>query len=458
MASNSIPLQDLQSLQVMEAGPSNPFNDNHQPDPFVVGDSSDADSEPNGSIYDDASSTISRTSTAEYDQECFTTFQHKATQLILEILPGHSSSDVHIERMKGGAFNRIIGITLSSPKPTRSVIGKLRSMLCGPPRGKPKAGKLKHYILRIPRDPTHDVLHQVTTLLYLQKKLAYPTPKVIQCDSTTNNALGRPYMLQERLPGQSLTYLWPSLNQDQRKSAARCIAEVVKDLHKLTSKTPGILSARNTSYDLKQNLLRVVPHPIPSTATDLNAKLAHPQTTRQLLHELCQRQRVATQASGLAGQDHIWDGFARIVDDMHSVGLIPDKDVFHFYHADLYSRNLLFAIQSPTTVRLTGIVDWDSASFAPRFMSTRAPFFLWSEDDADENEEGDAVVEPEDTGKAELKRVFEDVVGKSFCQESYRQEFVLARRMWYFLVNGLRSGGDMFLAEEVREGWVDMYP
>jgi aminoglycoside phosphotransferase (APT) family kinase protein len=145
-----------------------------------------------------------------------------------------------------------------------------------------------------------------------------------------------------------------------------------------------------------------------------------------------------------------------MTEDLYARGLIPDKDAFHFYHADMQLRNLLFAIESPTTIRLTGILDWDSALFAPNFMSTRAPFFLWSEDDADENEEGDAVVEPEDKEKGELKRIFEHVVGRDFHQESYRQEYVLARRMWYFLVNGLRNGGDVFLAEEVLELWGEM--
>jgi hypothetical protein len=263
-------------------------------------------------------------------------------------------------------------------------------------------------------------------------------------------------MLQERLPGSILTTLWPSLNQDQRKSAATCIAEVVRDMQDLTSKTAGILSARNTSYDLKQNLLRIEPIPIPPTNINMNTPLAKPQTTCALLLELCQRQRDHTRAEGLANLEYIWDGFVQMTEDLYARGLIPDKDVFHFYHADMQSRNLLFAIESPTTIRLTGILDWDYALFAPKFMSMCAPFFLWSEDDADENEEGDAVVELEDKEKGELKRIFEHVVGRDFHQESYRQEYVLARRMWYFLVNGLRNGGDVFLAEEVLELWGKM--
>ncbi|KAF2831725.1 hypothetical protein CC86DRAFT_402230 [Ophiobolus disseminans] len=431
MATNDIPLQTLQSTKVIEVGSPNPFDDINQQDPFVLGDSSEADSGREESIYDDASSTISKTSTIEYDQECFTSFQHKAIQLILDLFPGHSASDIHIERMKGGSFNRIIGITLSSPKPYRSTFSRLHSMICGSSRGKPKTGKLKHYILRIPRDLTHSLLHQVKTLNYLEKKLAHPTSKIVRHDSTTNNALGCAYILQERLPGQPL---------------------------KITNKTGGILSARNTRYELKQSILRIEPHPVPQTNMDINAKLALPQTTRSLLVELCQRQRQYLETSGLTTVYHIWDGFSCMTEDLHLLGFTPDPDAFHFFHADLYSRNLLFTIQSPTSVRLTGILNWDSASFAPKFMSTRAPFFLWSDEDADENEEGDATLEPEDARMRALKRVFEGTVGEKFYKESYKKEAMLARRMWYFLTHGIRNGGDIFLAEEVLEECSAMYP
>jgi len=265
-------------------------------------------------------------------------------------------------------------------------------------------------------------------------------------------------MLLERLPGQTLEALWPTLNQEQRKSAVKCITEVLRDLQKITNKTAGILSARNTNYDIKQNLLRVEPIPISAANVSMNTPLAKPQTTRALLLELCQRQQDDTRSRGLQGYDHVWDGFVKITGDLFSLGLIPDKDPFHFYHADLQSRNLLFTIQSPAVVRLTGILDWDSAIFAPKFMSTRAPFFLWSKDDADDNEEDNALLEPEHAEKAELKRTFEQEVGEAFCKESYRKEYVLARRMWYFMGNGLGNDGDVPLAEKVLGLWSGLYP
>jgi hypothetical protein len=152
MVLSNIPLQVLSFPETTP--PSNPFDDEHRQDPFVVADSSDDECG-----CDDASSTISRSSTVlksstiEYDQECFSSFQHKATQLAFDIFPGHDASCIHVERMAGGVFNRIIGITISTPQaiPSPAIMRKYRRMPCGNARSKPKFRKSDHYILRVPR-------------------------------------------------------------------------------------------------------------------------------------------------------------------------------------------------------------------------------------------------------------------------------------------------------------------
>jgi hypothetical protein len=118
----------------------------------------------------------------------------------------------------------------------------------------------------------------------------------------------------------------------------------------------------------------------------------------------------------------------------------------------------MFTTPSPSTVCLTGILDWDSALFAPKFMSTRAPFFLWTDEGVDELEEGDALLESSDAEVRDYKRVFETVVGEKFCEAAYRPEYIFARRLWRFLVGGIRSGGDAFLAEMLVKEWEESYP
>jgi hypothetical protein len=408
---------------------------------------------------DDASSTVSSTSTVEYNQESFSSFQAKVTTLILHLFPSHTERAITLERTKAGAHTRIIGIALSEPQsrlPWYSV-ENMRAQLSACVRGRTqRPSKPKTYILRIPRSTAHNLHHQVATLTYLKHNFAFPVPSIVRFDSSADNALGRPYMLQRRLAGHPLAQLWRTLNQAQRKCAARYIAEVVRDMAKLTSRCGGIISARNTTHDLTTGFLRVEPVPVgpDSDVTEIYAaRLAAPQTRREFLLELIERQRCYARDRGNPTFEHVWDGFVDMTNKLADAGLIPDTDAFHLVHGDLQSRNLLFAVTSPVTVRLTGILDWDSVLFAPRFVGMCAPSFLWSGDDADELGEDDARVEPTGAEKAELKRVFDDVVGEAFYRESYRREYVLARRMFYFLVKGIRSGGDVFSCEEVLEKW-----
>jgi hypothetical protein len=226
---------------------------------FEIGDGEDSD---NGA------SIISETSTIEYDQEPYETYQQKTAQLMLDHFPGYRTEDVKIERMEGGGYNRVIGVTLhkSEPKHPWYTPQGIRKMLqpCLTGRQPKRSAPLKKFILRIPRSPTQGMYHQVTTLTYFSHiKFPYPVPKVIVCNSTAENALGQAYMLQERLPGQPLSSLYSELNQAQRLSASRAISAIILAMANVTNRCPGIISVRNTTYDLKRNEVRVESVPIP---------------------------------------------------------------------------------------------------------------------------------------------------------------------------------------------------
>jgi aminoglycoside phosphotransferase (APT) family kinase protein len=412
---------------------------------------------------DDGSSMISETSTIEYDQECYSTFEHKVRQLAADFSPNYTTDCIELERIQGGAFNRIIGVKVSKPQSkypwysTKNISTVLFACVYGKKiRVSPKP---KDFILRIPRDTLHNLYYRTATLAYLERKLPYPVPKPVAYDSSANNALGQAYMLQKRLPGQPLSALWPTLTPEQRTSAAKCIAELVCDLHKVQNPCAGIISPRNTPFDLEHDLLKLEPIPMPGTlATGPSYPthpLATPQTTRDLLLSLVSRQRAHAEDTDNLVFESIWRRFTAMIHKLHALKLLPDTEGFYLYHPDLQARNLLFTTPTPSTVCLTGILDWNTAVFAPRFVSTRAPFFLWTESDA---EEWDAVPEPEDADMKTYKRVFESVVGAQFVKDAYRAEYVLARGMWRFLVGGVKSGSEMFAAEEVLEKWEEMYP
>ena len=113
-----------------------------------------------------------QSSTVEYSQESFETYQHKVSQLCHDIGYGEPSK---IERMKGGSFNRIIGLEFATPEVTK-------------------------YVLRIPRNGTEfdvaeDIKDQVATLSYVSQFL--PVPSIAAFDPTQNNALASAYVLQK---------------------------------------------------------------------------------------------------------------------------------------------------------------------------------------------------------------------------------------------------------------------
>lgn len=261
--------------------------------------------------------------------------------------------------MKGGAYNRVIGITLSETGhglPWYST-ARLRKLFSACVRGKSgQEAKAKHYVLRIPRRSVHDLSYQSVTLPYLKDKLPYPTPKCVAYNSGANNPLDEAYMLQERLPGMPLNDLWPNLNHEQRKSAARCVAEVVRDLCKVKNICAGVISLRNTAHDLETNHIKIESITIPKrnqpiTASDIfQTWVATPQTTGTFLLSTLARQRASLEQLDIPRFPAIWTGITKIVNKLYADGLLPDRDPFFLHHGDLYPRNLLFTTSTLTTV------------------------------------------------------------------------------------------------------------
>jgi hypothetical protein len=238
------------------------------------------------------------------------------------------------------------------------------------------------------------------------------------------------------------------LNQAQRLSATRAISNIVLDIRKIKNKCPGLISIRNTTYDLKRDLVSTETVPIPRTRpnthpTSVGDSLSDPQSTRDFLLDLCARQRVHAGVTKLPPCNDLWDKIIKVIEKLHSLGLISNSSPFHLYHGDFHLYNLLASVTSESTVEIMGIMDWDLAFFAPAFLSTRAPNFLWSGGD------GDALIGPQDAELLEVRCTFESVVGDSFLKEANCPGLILARRLFHILLDGFENGGDIFLAEEI---------
>jgi hypothetical protein len=60
-------------------------------------------------------------STICYEHESFEAFKHKVTEVVAASL-SCDKSVIHTERMKGGAFNCVVGVTVRAPKTKRSCL------------------------------------------------------------------------------------------------------------------------------------------------------------------------------------------------------------------------------------------------------------------------------------------------------------------------------------------------
>ena len=100
-----------------------------------------------------------------------------------------SGEDPLIDRLHGGDFNRITAITL-------------------PPSTNERTREL---ILRVPRWGQNSLKRTVGTIDYVCRNSSIPVATTIAKDFSSENPLGKPYLLQQRLQGSDLETLWDDL-------------------------------------------------------------------------------------------------------------------------------------------------------------------------------------------------------------------------------------------------------
>lgn len=72
---------------------------------------------PSPSSDDDGASD---TSTLVYSQQAFETYQHCVEEIVQKTWPGLEKEQIAVERMHGGSYNRITGISFNAPESKRS--------------------------------------------------------------------------------------------------------------------------------------------------------------------------------------------------------------------------------------------------------------------------------------------------------------------------------------------------
>lgn len=200
----------------------------------------------------------SRTSTLKYSQEPFDRYQTRVKELCHILWPAESREAIParrvsnatkhrilnavrvknlrrflfpssekefvIERLGGGTYNRIVGITIKDAGSTDP----------------------RHLVLRVPRPQMAFfgyIEREVAILRYVRQNTTLPVADVVDFDATAKNPLESGYVVQSRLPGVSLHAIWDELTHEQRCTVAQEIGKVVLALQAVKNRTPGIVEA-----------------------------------------------------------------------------------------------------------------------------------------------------------------------------------------------------------------------
>ena len=152
----------------------------------------------------------------------------------------------------------------------------------------------------------------------------------------------------------------------------------------------------------------------------------------------------------------LWIALKAILNSLHKKGWLGDT--FHLSHGDFFPRNVLVRLTSPSTVAITGVVDWDMASFAPRAVALRAPFWAWKGSAADEQDEDVARTLVMGEERVALKNAFLETASEGYQAFGLGVEAIIVRKIWLLAVEGLGSEVAKSIATELVDQWGEMYP
>jgi hypothetical protein len=182
------------------------------------------------------------------------------------------------------------------------------------------------------------------------------------------------------------------------------------------------------------------------------------QTTSDMLRAILKHKKELAVAEGPNQSFRVsfFDSFITTASEMSALGVLHEN-YYCLCHLDLEPRNILVSPPSPTQPQaITGILDWDSALFAPPFMSCLPPMWLWAWNDEDEEDERLANDTPPTPELHELKQLFEHAAGPTYRRFAYGAQYRLARKLFRFAIDGLQSNEDFLSAELLLAEWVEV--
>ena len=368
--------------------------------------------------------------------------------------PKTPSKQFLIERMAGGSYNRVTGITILDSD------GKEDTRL----------------VLRVPRIAWESTPErEVAILRYVRQYTSIPVPEVIADDYSSNNLLKDPYVIQKRVPGISISAAKQEreITTEQWCTVAREVGRTMLELQKVTNPTPGLIES--SSNEDGSCSFSVIPFDIKS-AHDPHWKekaatvTAEKKTSVLNLYEESTFRFLVTQFGRWMADEldknpdgiYNWDfmhRLAKVSGQMNKMCLLGDE-INCLAHLDLAGRNIMVEFHPGEPLKITGYLDWDSAIFAPRFVACAPPWWLWQdEDDANDYQEDESKAHetPAQPHKQEIKRAFEETVGEDFLTYAYEPQYQLARKLFHIAIHGNTASSQLQLVENFLDEWAAFY-
>ncbi|MCJ1284039.1 hypothetical protein MMC26_003370 [Xylographa opegraphella] len=418
-----------------------------------------------------------------YSQRPFSEFKDDVQELCKTLWPLSPIDDSTVQYLPGGASNRVVGLTIRSvlspntksetteplhdlPNSTLQVHNTnpleppklLSTVRKSTLQGLPSESAIDtngvvetRYIISIPRFITDSILPGISILDYIRNHTSIPTPSIISYDLTSANAIQSPYTLQLRIPGEVLCTAYRRLNLAQKYAFVHQYAELLRSIQSVTSSVAGELGFVEGGCPEKAEVqvlhFRDVWAPDDPRNGAKNILEGQTILSMILMQIECHQKNSKSEFDG-----PLLERLSTIAKEMDQLGCLCGSP-FVLEHGDLAPRNIMIQVNDDGLLKITGVLDWDGAMFAPRFESCVAPHWIWDWANDDHNDEPECYKVPKDPAMRILKDTFEALMGQEYCRLCYLPQYRLARKVFYFARVGLHLGWDVPKIEKLFSDW-----
>lgn len=288
-----------------------------------------------------------------------------------------------------------------------------------------------------------------------------PVPKVVAFDCSSDNALTKPYIIQERAPGRPVLHEYPAMLHQSRLAAARQLGRFYNNIttingNRIGKLVPAQAELLDDSWSFNiQTFITTIFETIP-LKTEPYHKQTQAKAAFQGLLEIFQFRLNRDLADPYDFRAPYDRSFLSMTEDLYRLGCFEDTPLT-LCHLDLEVYNILVDI-SNETAPISAVLDWDDAVFASVFVACTPPMWLWGWRDGEDEDERQANETPATVENQQLKQSFEDAAGATYMRFAYKPECRLARRLFRFALSGIHSAEQQEEADQMLKEWSEIKP